>query len=69
MRYYLGRGCDVVFDKPSLEGLSKLPRYFVFMPYESHPAMELYQFLNLRYTVLYQCRSGRFPGVFFKLKE
>jgi len=67
--YYLSRGCDVVFDKPSLEKLPRLPRYFIFMPYQYQPAMELSQFLNQRYDILYQCRSGRFPAVFFKLKE
>lgn len=69
IRYYADRQCKVVFNKAALEALASLPEYFIFI-YQNNPAnYELYQFLKEKYTELFQCKSARFPSIFFKLKR
>jgi hypothetical protein len=68
IRYYTGRHCAAVFDKPSLLELPKLPEYFIFIPYNNQAAAELLQFLNQKYVILFKCDSVRFPALFLKLK-
>lgn len=69
VRYYADRHCITVFDKASLEGVSKHPAYFIFFPYNSKEANELLQFLNDKYAFLWECNSSRFPALFFQLKK
>jgi len=69
IRYYTDRHCVVLFDKASLEELPSPPRYFIFMPYNNPSAQELFQYLNQKYNILFQCNSAKFPSVFFKLKN
>jgi len=69
MRYYANRQCRAIFDKASLEKSSPLPQYFILMLYNNPSNQELYQYLSQKYVFLFQCHSGRFPSIFFKLKE
>ena len=69
IRYYTHRNCSAVFDKDSLEKLSALPDYFIFIPYDDQKSQELFKFLQEKYAPLWQCDSLRFPAIFFKLKN
>ena len=68
IRYYTNRHCNAIFDKDSMEKLPTLPHYFIFIPYNDQRSQELFQFLQEKYTPLWQCDSSRFPAIFFKLK-
>jgi len=68
IRYYTHRHCSAIFDKDSMEKLPTLPHYFIFIPYNDQKSQELFQFLQEKYTPLWQCDSSRFPAIFFKLK-
>ncbi len=67
--YYTDRNVLFAPDKPSLEKLVALPRYFIFIPYNTQYAAELFQFLNQKYSQISECRSQRFPSIFFELKS
>lgn len=69
IRYYTNRQCSAVFNKNSLEGLSRLPGYFIFFPYGSKDSNEMFQFLREKYSLLWECNSLRFPALFFQLKN
>lgn len=69
IRYYTHRRCVTVFAKNFLEGLPNLPEYFIFFPYNSKDANELFQFLKEKYSPLWDCNSPRFPSLFFQLKS
>lgn len=69
IRYYTHRNCSVIFDKDSLEKLSALPNYFIFIPYSDQKSQELFKFLQEKYAPLWQCDSLRFPAIFFRLKN
>jgi len=68
IRYYTHRHCSAIFDKDSMGKLPTLPHYFIFIPYNDQKSQELFQFLQEKYTPLWQCDSSRFPAIFFKLK-
>lgn len=69
IRYYTHRNCNVIFDKASLEKLSALPDYFIFIPYNDQKSQELFKLLQEKYVPLWQCDSLRFPAIFFRLKN
>jgi len=69
INYYTNRNSLPIFDKSSLEGLASSPRFFIFLPRDEQGAMELFQFLNQKYNLLFKCESSRFPGIFFELKK
>lgn len=67
--YYTERLPVRIFDKASLEALVPLPRYFIFVPYNTQNSQELFVALNQRYIKLRECASGKFPAVIFALKD
>ncbi|MCM8786797.1 MAG: hypothetical protein NC935_01945 [Candidatus Omnitrophica bacterium] len=67
MRWYLDRNVLPIFDKETLETLTKKPRYFIFLPYNNQRTIELFQYLEKEHQLLFNCTSSRFPSIFFKL--
>jgi hypothetical protein len=69
MSYYTHRECKAIFSKSIIESLPDLPRYFIAIPHDEPNTKELWQFLNQKYTFMFQCGSQRFPVLFFELKK
>lgn len=68
IRAYTKLSTIPVFSADGLNSLDKLPEYFIFMPYSNDQAGTLFEVLNGKYDIMFRCRSGRFPAVFFKKK-
>ncbi|MFH1876325.1 MAG: hypothetical protein ABH865_05500 [Candidatus Omnitrophota bacterium] len=68
VRYYTDRFVQNIFGVPELTALHRLPRYFIFMPYNNKPTAELLEFLQEQYMQVLESRSRRFPALVFELK-
>lgn len=69
MRYYSRREPLVIFDKDTLSSLGKLPRFFIFLPFQDERSLALMNFISQKYDILFQCKSRRFPAVICKAKD
>lgn len=67
--YYLQRNCIRIFDRETIERLENLPEYFIFMPYRTQKGQQLYKFLEENYERIFDCKSIRFPSIFFRLRQ
>ena len=67
--YYTQRRCLRIFDGASLEAQDTIPRYFIWFPHRERGAMALLEELQRYYDKMYECRSVRFPSVFFERRE
>jgi len=66
--HYTGHNAVAIFDKAALEVLPRLPRYFIFLPYNDQRAAQLAGYLKEKYKLIFECQSSRFPSSFWELK-
>jgi hypothetical protein len=69
MRYYADRSFRVALNTNSLADLPNLPKYFVLILQDNPNTYELFNFINQRYSTLFECNSALFPSIFFELKQ
>jgi hypothetical protein len=67
--YYTERRTFFFPDGKSLAQREKLPRYFLFFPFNHQATGELYAFLQQKYRVLFTSESRMFPVVFYELNS
>jgi len=67
--FYTNRRTFSMFNKATLEGLERLPEYFIFFPQNRPDIQELGQYINEKYVLLYRSSSSRLPAIFYKLKN
>lgn len=69
MGYYTQRRFLKINDTAALESQGRLPRYFIFIPYEGQMTRELLDAVQKKYALIAASASKRFPALFFALKE
>ena len=66
--HYTGHNAVAIFDKAVLGATPRLPRYFIFLPYNDQRSAELAGYLKEKYKLIFQCQSSRFPSSFWELE-